>query len=243
VTYLSPAAWVWRLRSEHSIGPLAKTGGTVTAQSNRVDAHRIVDGKELNAAAVNEHQARAAAGITLAFGTVAFVYANFDKLFWPIRTVSAFFFVDFLFRVTAGLERSPSGFVARWMTRRQAPQWVSAKPKRFAWTLGLSMALAMTVITNSGIHGPLPRTICLICLTLMWMEAVLGLCLGCEIYAVMVRRRWRAPDKAFEVCANGACDLNGVEPDLGAPSTNWTTKHGTAEQTDSCGAADPGTRR
>jgi hypothetical protein len=168
---------------------------------------RVVDGRELHAAAVNEHQARAAAGVTMALGAVAFVYANFDKLFWPIRTVSAFFFIDFLIRVTVGLERSPSGLVAGWMTRRQAQQWVSAKPKRFAWTLGLVMALAMAVITNSGIHGPLPRTICLICLTLMWMEAVLGLCLGCEIYGVMVRRGWRAADDAFEICANGACDL------------------------------------
>ena len=41
-------------------------------------------------------------------------------------------------------------------------------------------------------------------LTLMWMEAVLGLCLGCEIYGLMVRRGWRAPDHAFEICANGA---------------------------------------
>jgi Domain of unknown function (DUF4395) len=180
----------------------------MTAQSNRIVERRVVDGKELHAAAVNEHQARAAAGITMALGAVAFVYANFDKLFWPIRTVSAFFFVDFLVRVTAGLERSPAGLVAGWMVRRHPPQWVSARPKRFAWTLGLAMALAMAVITNSGIHGTLPRTICLICLTLMWMEAVLGLCLGCEIYRVMVRRGWRAPDDAFEICASGACDLD-----------------------------------
>jgi hypothetical protein len=180
----------------------------VTTQSDHVNERRVVGGNELRAAAVNEHQAKAAAGITLALGAVAFVYANFDKLFWPIRTVSAFFFVDFLIRVTVGLERSPSGIVAGWMTRRHPPQWVSAKPKRFAWTLGLVMALAMAVITNSGIHGLLPRTICLICLTLMWLEAVLGLCLGCEIYGLMVRRGWRAPDDAFEVCARGACDLH-----------------------------------
>ena len=49
---------------------------------------------------MNEHQARAAAGITMALGAVAFVYANFDKLFWPIRTVSTFFVIDFLARVT-----------------------------------------------------------------------------------------------------------------------------------------------
>jgi Domain of unknown function (DUF4395) len=156
---------------------------------------------------VNENQARAAAGITMALGAVAFVYANFDKLFWPIRIVSAVFFLDFLIRVTAGLDRSPSGVVAGWMTRRQPPQWVSARPKRFAWSLGLAMGLGMTIITNSGVHGPLPRTICLLCLTLMWLEAVLGLCLGCELYGMMVRRGWRAPDAAFGICAHGACDL------------------------------------
>ena len=52
----------------------------------------------------------------------------------------------------------------------------------------------MTVITNSGIRGPLPRTICLICLTLMWLESVLGLCVGCEIHALLVRRGWARAD-------------------------------------------------
>jgi hypothetical protein len=180
----------------------------MTAQYNREIVRHVVDGKVLRASAVNEHQARAAAGTTMALGATAFVYANFDKVFWPIRAVSTSLVIDFLLRVTVGLERSPSGLIAGWLTRRQDPQWVSAKPKRFAWTLGLTMALAMTVITNSGIHGSLPRSICLICLTLMWMEAVLGLCLGCEIYGVMVRRGWRAPDDEFENCANGACDVD-----------------------------------
>jgi hypothetical protein len=182
----------------------------VTAHSSDLIAPHVVDGKDLHAAVVNENQVRVAAGITMALGSIAFVYANFDKLFWPIRTVSTFFCVDFLVRVAAGLERSPTGLVAGWLTRRQAPQWVSAKPKRFAWALGLTMALAMAVITNDGIHGTLPRTICLICLTLMWLEAVLGLCLGCELYRAMVRRGWRATDDAFEICPNGACDLDAV---------------------------------
>ena len=188
----------------------------MTAQSNRADERRLVDGKELQAASVDEHQARAAAGITMALGATAFVYANFHKLFWPIRAVSAFFFVDFLVRVTLGLERSPCGLAARWMTHRQPPQWVSAEPKRFAWTMGLVMALAMTVITKSGTHGPLPRTICLICLALMWMEAVLGVCVGCEIYGLMVQRGWRAPSDAFEVCAGGACALAVPDAPLAA---------------------------
>ena len=79
----------------------------MTVQSNHVTQRRAVDGRELHAAAVNEHQARASAGITMALGAVAFVYANFDKLFWPIRTVSAFFFVDF--PVLANLAAAPRG--------------------------------------------------------------------------------------------------------------------------------------
>jgi Domain of unknown function (DUF4395) len=189
----------------------------VASASRALTTPLVVGGKELHAAAVDEHQVRVAAGLTMAVGAIAFVYANFDKLFWPIRTVSAFFLVDFLLRVTAGIEHSPTGLVAGWLTRRQPPQWVSAKPKRFAWSLGAAMALAMTVVTNSGIHGALPRTICLICLTLMWLEAVLGLCVGCELYGVLVRRGWRHEDPAFEVCANGACDLDAFRRRGGRP--------------------------
>ena len=41
----------------------------------------------------------------------------------------------------------------------------------------------------------------------MWMESVLGLCLGCKIYGLMVSRGWRAKDDDIEVCADGACDV------------------------------------
>ena len=79
----------------------------------------------------------------MAAGAVAFVYVDFEKVFGPIQIVTAVFFVDFLIRVTAGLARSPYGLVAGWLTRRLPPQWVSVKPKRFAWTLGLMMSAAM----------------------------------------------------------------------------------------------------
>ena len=166
-----------------------------------------VDGRELQAAVFNENEVRAAAGLTMVLGAVAFAYALFAQQYVPIRVVTTFFFVEFLIRATVGIRLSPLGVIARWMTQRQAPEWVSAKPKRFAWGIGVAMSFAMMVITNSGITGALPMTICLICLTLMWMEAVLGVCLGCEIHALMVRRGWTTKDAAFEVCAHGACEL------------------------------------
>jgi hypothetical protein len=171
-------------------------------------------GKQVQAGVFNETQVRAAAGLTLALAAAAFAYANFAQVFGPIKVVTAFFLVDFLIRVTVGLGYSPTGVVAGWMTRGQPPQWVSAKPKRFAWALGLIMSAAMTVITNVNIHGMVPRTICLTCLTLMWLEAVLGLCVGCEIYALAIRRGWKRQDDAIEICADGACEIDRPLPEV-----------------------------
>jgi MFS family permease len=168
---------------------------------------RTADGAELQAAVVDENHVRAAAGLTMVFGAVAFSLAYFDAQYILLQAVSTLFFVEFLARLTVGIHSSPIGVIARAMTLRRVPDWVSAKPKRFAWTLGLGMAFSMMVITNSGVRGTLPRTICAICLTLMWMESVLGVCMGCKIHALLVRRGWATKDPAFEICAHGECEL------------------------------------
>ncbi|HXO08153.1 MAG TPA: DUF4395 domain-containing protein [Solirubrobacteraceae bacterium] len=157
------------------------------------------------AAMVDENEARAAAGLTLVMGAVAFSYAYFAKQYLPLQITASLFLVEFTVRVTAGLRYSPFGIVARAITLHRSPEWVSAKPKRFAWTLGLAMAFAMTVITNVGIRGALPRTMCLICLSLMWMESVLGLCLGCKIHNALVRWGWMKK-YAIELCADRSCE-------------------------------------
>lgn len=162
---------------------------------------------ELHAAVFDENEVRAAAGLTMVLGAVAFSYAYFDAYYVPLQVVSTVFFIEFLTRLTAGLRYSPMGVIARALTLRRPPDWVSAKPKRFAWTLGLGLAFSMMIITNSGVRGLLPRTICAICLTLMWMESVLGLCLGCKIHSLLVRRGWATTDPAFEICAHGECEL------------------------------------
>jgi hypothetical protein len=168
---------------------------------------RTVGGRLVVAPVVNEHQVRAAAGLTMLIGMTAFAFAYFEHRYTGLQAVSAFLFFEFLVRVTAGISRSPVGLVAGWMTRLYPPDWVSAKPKRFAWTLGLGMAGAMTIITNYPIRGWWPRSICLVCLTLMWLESVLGLCLGCQIHGLLVRRGWVRKDEAFEICAHGTCDV------------------------------------
>ena len=77
---------------------------TTAAAQGRADLEEAVP-----AAVVDEHRVRAAAGLTMAAGGVAFAYAYFRQLYWPLQAVSSLFAVEFLVRVTGGLRRSPFG--------------------------------------------------------------------------------------------------------------------------------------
>ena len=94
------------------------------------------DGTELQSGVFNEHEVRAAAGITMVVGAVAFVFAYFDENYLPLQVVATFFFFEFLIRVTLGLRYSPAGVAARFLTSairrtgcRRSP---SASPGRSA---------------------------------------------------------------------------------------------------------------
>lgn len=153
---------------------------------------------------VDERLVRAAAGLTLALGTVAFFAALLGHDYRPLRAVTVLFAADFALRLVAGPARSPVGVVAELLVRRLPAEPVSLRPKRFAWSLGLGMSVAMAAVTNAGVTGWLPRSVCLVCLTLMWLEAVLGVCLGCQVHRLLVRRGLLAADPGL-VCADGAC--------------------------------------
>ena len=59
---------------------------------------------------------RAAAGLTMVIGAVAFSYAYFNHQYIPLQLVATLFFVEFLVRVTFGIRNSPIGVVARAIT-------------------------------------------------------------------------------------------------------------------------------
>ena len=194
------------------------------------------DGVELHAAVFDENQVRAAAGVTMVIGrggvqptpisTTSTCRCRSSRRCSSSSSSSG---------SPLGLRSARSASIARAMTLRQAPDWVSAKPKRFAWTLGLGMSFAMMIITNSGIRGMLPRTICAICLTLMWMESVLGLCLGCKVHALLVRRGWATKDPAFEICAHGECELASMAALLETPAL----RRGTSRRRPRSSTANP----
>src|SRR5829696_4058159 len=86
-----------------------------------------VQGRTLEAAVFDETQVRAAAGLTMVMGAVAFAFAYFDQNYLLLQVVSTVFFVEFAIRVALGIRYSPVGVAARLLTLRQPREWVSAK--------------------------------------------------------------------------------------------------------------------
>ena len=77
---------------------------------------------------VNENEVRAAAGITMVIGAVAFSYAYFAKQYVPLQVAASLFFAEFLIRITLGLRYSPVGVVARPMTPAARPSGCRPSP-------------------------------------------------------------------------------------------------------------------
>jgi len=82
------------------------------------------DGREVRAAVFDEHEVRAAAGLTMVAGALGFGPAYFQHQYLPLRLVTAFLCAEFLVRVTVGLRYSPASLVARALLRGRPPEWV-----------------------------------------------------------------------------------------------------------------------
>lgn len=103
---------------------------------------------------------------------------------------------------------SPSILISSYFARNQPPVWVSIAPKRFAWSMGASIVITCIIFFNPVVfaHGVntifhaevLPTTVqympaglgiflVSVCLLFMWMEAILGYCVGCKVHALLVK--------------------------------------------------------
>jgi len=81
----------------------------------------------------------------------------------------------------------------------QQPDWVEAKPKRFAWLLGMALGVIMTYYIIFDIITPVRLGVCWLCLFLMFVESVFGICLGCLLYKKL---KWKTYN-----CPGGICDV------------------------------------
>lgn len=140
----------------------------------------LVDGIDIPV--VNERAVRAAAGLLFLGGFATWMIALTTGELQPLRTFGAVFLIDMNLRLFVGTRAAPSLIVGTSLTRAQRPEWVDARSKLPAWYLGLGMALLSCLALGLlGLPAALTLTLCGLCLALLFAEAALGVCIGCEL--------------------------------------------------------------
>ena len=150
---------------------------------------------------LNEREIRAAAGIFFVFAFLSVLLAVLNKNFVVLKYFVLAFLLDFIIRVFINPRFSPTLIIGRLIVRRQVPEYVGAAQKKFAWVIGLILALIMLVLVvfvNS--YSPITGLICLICLIFLFFESAFGICLGCLFYG------WYYGKKA-RYCPGEVCEV------------------------------------
>lgn len=149
---------------------------------------------------INERAVRAAAGLLFFPAVVSFMHSFLLGNFQHTRLFIIVFLIDMALR-QLNPRWAPSMMVGGWIVRHQAPEWVGAPQKRFAWGLGLALGLAMLyLMVFNRYMGPLNMLICGACLLLMFFETAFGICLGCKLYNLFHREQ-------AQLCPGGVCEV------------------------------------
>jgi len=154
---------------------------------------------------INEREARAAAGILFMLGMIViFVGIGYNHII-VARVYLAFMFVDFTARMISPTY-SPSLLLGKLVVQNQKPEYVGGLQKRFAWTLGWLISLPM--MWWFVIHWDITFSkvmICVLCLTLMFLETAFSVCVGCMLYKAIIK-------EGPQHCPGGVCEIRTKEP-------------------------------
>ena len=132
---------------------------------------------------LNEREVRAAAGIMFGFAYTSLLTIILGGNFAPIKYFIIVFLFDFIIRVFVNPKFAPTLIIGRFIVRKQRPEYVGAPQKKFAWIIGLVLAITMFVLmVLMNTYSMITGIICLICLIFLFFESVFGICLGCKFY-------------------------------------------------------------
>ena len=157
-----------------------------------------VDGYDVRV--INEREARAAAGILFAIGFLSLTNAAMLGHIVVTKFFISFFTLDFIMRVV-NPSYSPSMLLGRVFVQNQIPEYVGATQKRFAWGIGLALALPMFyLLVINPQPNPIKVLICIICLLLLLAESAFSICVGCKIYNLVM-------SSPATHCPGGVCEI------------------------------------
>src|SRR3954465_9793623 len=144
---------------------------------------------------VNEKAARIVAGVVAILGVV--ILATGAR--WLLLVLAYGFWA----RVLTGPTLSPLGRVAMRVVapRLGAPKYVAGPPKRFAQGIGAALTSVAAVLALGFGLGTAADVLTALLVVAATLESVFALCLGCQIFALLMRAGL-VPEETCERCAN-----------------------------------------
>lgn len=184
---------------------------------------------------VNETEVRISTWITLVMGLFSLFFVLFKWEFDITLYLVWLIWLDFLLKVFIWPKFSIFGSLVRPFIKKKEVVMVWAIQKRFAWSIGLfistfvvfcvlalwwylwttdpNLAFMINIIetnisNNAFVVVPMNPTIpaCLLCITFMWSESVVGYCVWCSIYWFLVKKWWMKEYKG-QNCIDWKCKI------------------------------------
>ena len=149
---------------------------------------------------LNEREIRAAAGMLFMLMFISIQQAAGGD-FTMLKFSVIGFLADMLIRVLINPKYAPTLILGRLFVRRQTPEYVGARQKKFAWKIGIALATIMfvlIVLVNS--FSPITGLICFVCLIFLFFESVFGICLGCKFYPLFFKEK-------VQYCPGEVCEV------------------------------------
>jgi hypothetical protein len=158
-----------------------------------------------NIPVLNEREIRAAAGILFLLMFISILTVIFKQDFTMLKYAVTIFLLDIVVRVFVNPRFSPSLIIGRLIVSNQTPEYVGAQQKKFAWYIGIALALIMFVLLNIvNSYSPITGIICIICLIFLFFESAFGICLGCKFYSMVYKEK-------AQYCPGEVCDVKSKQ--------------------------------
>jgi hypothetical protein len=169
---------------------------------------RMVAG--INYKVLNEREVRASSGIMFLFGLVAFFNGLILRNYSIIPYISGFLLLSFLIAVFINPNYSPTMLIGSVFVRKQAPLYIGAVQKRFAWSLGIALSTAIFILSifllKDASYFETLCELCIICLVLLYLETAFGICIGCKIYYLSIKMKLIKAPQEKPNCMGDSCE-------------------------------------
>ncbi len=161
---------------------------------------------------LDERRMRASAGIMFLLGLIAFINAFILQNYKVIPFIAGFLMLNFVIGIFINPKFSPTLFIAYLFVKKQSPLPIGAIQKKFAWSLGLCLSIAIFVLSlfliKDVTYFEPVCLMCLICLVLLYFETAFGICIGCKFYYFFIDLKIIKEPRERPNCMGDTCETD-----------------------------------